>query len=189
MKIRINNLLPLLIACMLAALTLWLRQAAEQPSDAERKANDSEPDAVVQNLSIAKLGEDGSSHYSMSAKRMLHFSSDDSTVLESPRFERRDPDGTRTTIAAARGKLTHDGNEAFFSGNVQMDRSARGGQLQARTESLHIIPDKELVETDRHVTITNGASTLSGTGMQIDKSRGQITLQSQVQGSYHAARR
>lgn len=191
MKIRINNLLPMLVMLILAVLTLWLRQAAELPADNTRSANDKEPEAIVQNLSIVRLGSDGLAEYSMSAQRMLHFSVDDSTVLETPRFERRDEDGVTTTITANRGRLTSGSEEAFFYGDVRLNRSAAGKQapLQARTEYLHILPARDLVRTDRHVTLTSGSSSLSGVGMEINKAKGQISLQSQVKGSYHAARR
>jgi lipopolysaccharide export system protein LptC len=190
-KIRINNMLPLLIVLILALLTLWLRQAAERLPDDTRPTNDKEPDAIVQNLSIVRLGSGGQAQYSMSATRMLQFLRDNSTVLETPRFERNDDDGTKTTITANRGRITSGGQEAFFYGNVLLNRSSSPKQaaLQARTEFLHILPDKDLVRTDRPVTITSGNSTLSGTGMEINKSKGLISLQSQVKGSYHVARK
>ena len=96
-----------------------------------------------------------------------------------------------TTITANQGKLTNGSKEAFFYGNVRLDRSASGNQapLQARTEFLQIEPGKDVVRTDRHVTLTNGSSSLSGVGMEINKAKGQISLQSQVKGSYHAARK
>lgn len=191
MKIRINNVLPMVVMLILAVLTLWLRQAAEQPADENRPANSKEPEAIVQNLSIVRLNSNGLAQYLMSARRMLHFSVDDSTVLETPRFERRDSDGMMTTITATRGELTNGSEEAFFYGDVRLDRSASGKQapLQARTEFLHILPDKDLILTDKHVTLTNGTSVLSGVGMEINKATGQISLQSQVKGSYHAARK
>lgn len=191
MKIRVNNLLPLLIVLILALLTLWLRQAAELLPEDTRPTNDKEPDAIVQNLSIVRLGSSGLAQYSMSASRMLQFSKDNSTVLETPRFEKNDDDGTRTTITASRGRITDGGQEAFFYGNVLLNRSssARQAALQAKTEFLHILPGKDLVRTDRHVTITSGSSSLSGVGMEINKAKGLISLQSQVKGSYHVARK
>lgn len=191
MKIRVNNLLPILVMLILAALTLWLRQAAEQTAGDERRASDTEPEAIVQNLSIVRLDANGLAQYSMSARRMLHFAADDSTVLETPRFERRDGDGVMTTVTANRGKLSAGSKEAFFYGDVRLDRSASGkqGPIQARTEFLHIIPAEDLVRTDKHVTLTSRTSSLSGVGMVINKAKGQISLQSQVKGSYHAARK
>jgi lipopolysaccharide export system protein LptC len=181
----------MLVMLLLAALTLWLRQTAETTIGDNRSANDKDPEAIVQNLSIVRLDAAGQAQYSMSAQRMLHFAADDSTVLETPRFERRDDDGVTTVITANSGKLTGGSKEAFFYGNVRMDRgaSAKQAPLQARTEFLHMVPDKDLVSTDRHVTLTNGTSSISGVGMEINKAKGQISLQSQVKGSYHAARK
>ncbi len=122
MKIRINNLLPILVVLILAVLTLWLRQAAEQTAGDERRVSDTEPEAIVQNLSIVRLDVNGVAQYSMSARRMLHFAANDSTVLETPRFERRDGDGVRTIITANRGKLSSGSKEAFFYGDVRLDR-------------------------------------------------------------------
>ena len=191
MKFRVNNLLPLLIVLILALLTLWLRHAAEQLPESARPTDDKEPDAIVKNLSIVRLGSSGVAQYSMSASRMLQFSRDNSTVLEMPRFEKNDDDGVKTTITASRGRIATDGKEAFFYGNVLLNRSssARQAALQARTEFLHILPGKDLIRTDRHVTITSGNSSLSGIGMEINKAKGQISLQSQVKGSYHVARK
>lgn len=184
-------MLPLLIALILALLTLWLRQAAEYVPENGRSVGDNEPEAIVQNLSIVRLDSRGLAQYSMSASRMLHFPRDNAMALEKPRFEKNDKDGIKTTITANRGRITKDGEEAFFYGEVLLNRSATPRQpaLQAKTEFLHIIPNKDLVRSDRHVTITSGNSSLSGVGMEIDKAKGQISLQSQVKGSYHAARK
>jgi lipopolysaccharide export system protein LptC len=190
-KFRINNLLPLVMVLMLAMLTLWLRQAAEIPTQEADRAGKNDPDAVVENLTITRLGETGTAQYTMAAKRMLHFPLDDSTVLESPRFEKRSADGVTLVVTATRGTLIDKTQEAFFNGDVLLIRSTPGGQpaLQARTEFLHVMTAKDLVSTNRHVTITQGARTLSGVGMEINKLTRQISLQSQVKGHYDVARR
>ncbi len=61
--------------------------------------------------------------------------------------------------------------------------------LQVRTEYLHVLPDKGIARTDRHVMITQGSSVLSGVGLEINKLKQQVSLQSQVKGSFHVARR
>ncbi len=191
MRIRINNLLPLVMVLILAMLTLWLRQAAENASEDDARAGKNEPDAVVDNLTITRLGETGSAQYAMSAKRMLHFPADDSTVLETPRFEKRSPDGVTLTVTANRGTVVDKTQEAFFNGDVLLSRSVPDGKpdLQARTEFLHVMASKDLVRTNRHVTITQGTTTLSGVGMELNKLTQQISLQSQVKGHYDAVRR
>ena len=189
MKIRITNMLPLLVMLILAALTLWLRQAAELPGE-ESRAGNKGPEAVVENLSLVRLNTDGSTQYSLSAGRMLMYPDDDTTVLEVPRFERRDTDGITTMVTADRGRITKNGDEAFFYGNVTLNRNSPDSRsLQARTEYLQIVPKQDLARTDRHVTITDGKSTLSGTGMEINRLKRQISLKSQVKGTYYGAQR
>ncbi len=74
---------------------------------------------------------------------------------------------------------------------MRLDRSASGKQapLQARTEYLDILTEQDIVRTNRHVTLTSGTSSLSGVGMEIDKAKGLVSLQSQVKGSYRAPHR
>lgn len=191
MKIRINNLLPLMVMLILALLTLWLRQAAEQGNGATRSADSREPNAIVENFTLVKLDPAGAVYYSLSAKRMLVFSANDSTVLEVPRLERRDEEGVVITVTAGRGRLTANSEEAYFYDNVLFDRDPPGSQpnLQVRTDFLHVIPGRDLARTDRHVTIQEGNSTLSGVGMEIDRAKRQLTLSSQVKGTYDAAKR
>jgi len=191
MKFRINNLLPLVMVFVLAMLTLWLRQAAETTGAEAARAGKNDPDAIAENLTITRLGETGAAQYTMTAKRMLHFPGDDSTVLEAPRFEKRSADGVTLTVTATRGTVMDKTQEAFFNGNVLLSRTAPGGKpdLQARTEFLHVMAAKDLVRTNRQVTITQGGRTLSGVGMELNKLTRQISLLSQVKGHYDVARR
>jgi len=191
MKFRINNLLPLVMVFVLAMLTLWLRQTAETTGAEAARAGKNDPDAIAENLTITRLGQTGAAQYTMTAKRMLHFPGDDSTVLEAPRFEKRSADGVTLTVTATRGTVMDKTQEAFFNGNVLLSRSAPGGRpdLQARTEFLHVMAAKDLVRTNRQVTITQGGRTLSGVGMDLNKLTRQISLLSQVKGHYDVARR
>lgn len=184
-------MLPLLIVLFLAGLTLWLRQTIETAPMVERVNNNRDPDAVVDNLKMVRLGANGKSQYSMSARRMLHFPGNDSTQLEQPRFDRRGEDGIALTITANRGTVTRNADEAYFYGNVLLRRDAAAGrpELQARTEYLHILAAKDMARTDRHVTITEGGRVLSGVGMEINKLTRQISLKSQVKGHYDVAPR
>ena len=191
MSLRVNHLLPLLIMLFLAGMTLWLRQTIELAPVAERNNSNADPDAMVENLKLTRLGANGKSQYSMSARRMLHFPGNDSTQLEEPRFNRRGEDGIALTITANRGTVTRNADEAFFYGNVLLRRDAAAGlpELQARTEYLHILAAKDMARTDQHVTISEGGRVVSGVGMETNKLTRQFSLKSQVKGHYDVARR
>jgi lipopolysaccharide export system protein LptC len=184
-KIRINNLLPLLMVLFLAGLTLWLRQAIEQPPPEKAAAKRHDPDAIVENFKMVRLGGAGRPQYSMSARKMQHYPGNDITELEKPQFLRRNADGTRYTVTADRGTITADSTEATFTGDVLLRREmANRPVLQARTEYLQVLAEKEIVRTDRHVTIREGNTVFSGVGMEINKRTRQIALMSQVRGSF-----
>lgn len=189
MRIRIHNLLPLVVMLLLATLTLWLRQAAELGPQDTRQEDANRPDAVASGLSIVRLGEDGLPRYTMTAARMTHFDRGNYSLLEEPRFERRDPGGVTTAITSARARVLLDSDEAFFHGDVRMRRTTPARVLDARSEYLHVNPHLDLITSDRLVTISDTVSTLSGVGLEIGKASGQFTLKSQVKGSYHAPRK
>ena len=191
MKFRVNNLLPLLIVLFLSAVTLWLRQAVEAPGPQTVRNSKHEPDAIVENFTMRRLSEKGKPQYFMAAKQMLHFPDSDSTELVSPVFTRTGEDGARMSVRADRGTMTHDAAEAAFSGNVILRREAGAAypEFQAHTEFLEILAEKNVIRTDRHVEIQEGASTLSGTGMEFFKTTRQFSLHSQARGSYRAPTR
>lgn len=185
MKLRAGNLLPPLLVFFLAALTLWLRYAVEEPSSDGSAKKRHDADAVIDNFTVTRLDKSGKPEYFISARRMIHYSDDDSTELESPRFLRISAD-SEMSVTADRGRITNDHREAIFSGNVQLVRAAtrEREELRARTEYLHIFAEKDIARTDRRVTITEGKSTLSGVGMDLDKLARSFTLHSQVRGTY-----
>ena len=188
MKLRVNNLLPLLVVLFLAGLTLWLREAAEIPATTVRDSGRHEPDAIVENFTLRSLSAEGTPQYVISARRMLHFA-DDTTELAEPRLLRTDADA-RVTIQADRGTLQHDGDEAAFYGHVVVRQETPSQpDLTAQTDYVQVLNKQDLISTDRPITIQQGESNLAGVGMDIHRRARQFSLHSQVKGSYHVAPR
>lgn len=190
MRIRVANLLPIVLMLFLAALTLWLRIAMEAPAAAASGNHRHDPDAVVDNFTVTRLGEQGAPQYTLTANRMLHFADDDSTELTGPKVVKRG-EGPLVTITADTGIVTRDGEEAFFRGNVLVVRAVTVGheELRVRTNYLHVLPAKNIARTDQAVTINEGRSELSGIGMEFDENTRQFALFSQVRGRFDQARR
>lgn len=188
MKIRINNILPLMVMLFLAGLTLWLRLAVESPSPPAAKSGRHDPDSIAENFTMRRLSATGTPQYFMSAIRMLHYSDTDSTELVNPLFSRTTEDGARITIRADGGTMTNDAAEAVFFGHVVVRREATAltPEFVARTERLQILAESGLLRTDRAVTIQDGPSSLTGIGMEYNKRNRQFTLLSQAKGSYRA---
>ena len=190
MRIRITNLLPIMLMLFLAALTLWLRNTMETPGKSDNGHHRHDPDAIVDNFTVTRLDEQGAAQYTLTANRMLHFADDDSTELAAPQVVKLG-EGPTVTITAERGSVTRDGAEAFFHDNVLVVRaaSAEREELRVRTDYLHVLADKNIARTDRAVTITEGRSVLSGVGMEFDENARRFALLSQVRGRFDQARK
>jgi lipopolysaccharide export system protein LptC len=189
-KIRISNLLPILLMLFLAGLTLWLRITMETPGGGGKGHDRHDPDAIVDKLELTRLNEQGSPMYLLSAARMVHFADDDTTELASPHLRRPSEKGD-VTITAERGTATRGGEEVFLHDNVQVVRAAAADreELRIHTDYLHVLTEKNIALTDHAVTITEGQSMLSGVGMEYDDNTRRLALHSKVKGSFVQTRK
>ena len=187
---RVSNLLPLLVVLFLAALTFWLRVSVEAPETNAPGKNRGDPDAVVENFTLTRLNAAGKANYVLNARRMLHFPGNDSTQLEAPQFSRRG-DGPAIRISADRGALDHEKEEARFYGNVMVVREAGGSrrELRVSTEYLQVLARRDIIRTDRPITIREGGSVISGVGMELNRRTSTFAVFSRARGSFEPARR
>lgn len=191
MSHRFHQMLPVLIVVLLAALTFWLRIVSEQTVVNRSAKPAGVPDAIVENLTLTQFGKDGKPQFSVTAERMLHYIENETTHFEKPRFVKRGSDGTPMTVLANTATLSEDAGEANFRGSVTLTRPGSAGQppLVVRTEYLQVLPERDLVRTDQKISVTEGGTTLTGTGMEMDRKTRQIVLLSQVRGTYDVKKR
>jgi lipopolysaccharide export system protein LptC len=190
MRLPFSNLLPLLTVLLLAVLTFWLRVTVEQGSPERSAVARHDPDAVVDNFRLVRLGPTGAPLYSISARRMLHYLDDNTSVLVQPQFHKRGADGVQLFVASNSARMSPDASEARFEGNVLLRREARQRPpLVARTEFLHVMADSDLVRSDRRVTLSEGGTMLTGVGMEMNRATRQIVLHSEVRGTFNVAKR
>jgi lipopolysaccharide export system protein LptC len=187
---RASSLFPLLLILALAAGSLWLERAVQAPErDASGKSRH-DPDFIAEDFGIVKMSASGKPEYTLFAERMLHYPDDESTSVVAPRLVQRHGEATPIVIRADRGRVSKNGDEASFYGNVVVVREAGRGQneLRVRTEYLQVLPDRDLARTDSQVVITEGRSRLVGTGMELNNKTRQFALRSQVRGTFDAGK-
>ena len=190
MKSRLNHLLPVALMFLIGAMTLWLRFSTETPSAIEAGRPGHEPDGIAEHVEIVRMDERGDAEYHVSATRMAHFPDNDSMELTAPRFYRNDAKAD-LNVSADRGIINQQTQEARFHDNVELVRRPANGKdlLTIRTQYMLVFMDRETASTDRNVSIVNGASTLTGTGMTYEKKTGQLTLLSSVKGNFRVQKK
>jgi lipopolysaccharide export system protein LptC len=176
-------LLPLL---GLLGVTYWLNQLVQPESAKPDGGKRHDPDAIMENFSAIKLNEQGTPHFIMTAKRMQHYPDDDSTALEMPRLVTLSADHPPILTTARRGFVSSKGDEVFLHDDVKVLREAGAHQseLSLQTEYLHIIPDKDLANSNRAVTIKDAHNTVHAIGLEMDNKARTLKLLSQVRSEH-----
>jgi len=185
---RAYNLFPLLLILALAAASLWLERAVQPPERDRSGKSRHDPDFIAEDFGIVKMNAAGKPEYTLSAERMQHFPDDETTSVVAPRLVQRHDNAPAIIVRADRGLVSKNGDEANFHGNVVVIREAAKGQdeLRVQTESLQVLPDRNLARTDKAVVITEGRSRLAGIGMELNSKTRQFALRSQVRGTFNA---
>jgi len=181
-----RNWLLLLPFLLLLGITYWLDQQAQPNSTATILKLRHDPDAIVDNFSATRLNEQGTPHFIMVSKRMLHYPDDDSSTVEMPQITSLSPSSPALHASAKQGIITAKGDEVFLSGDVSVIRESGEDQdkLELQTEYLHVLPDKELLKTDRAVTVKDAYNSVNAIGLEMDNRARTIKLLSQVRSVY-----
>jgi lipopolysaccharide export system protein LptC len=184
-RLSATRLFPLLLMLALALLTLWLEHAT-RPQSEHPSLRRHDPDYIVSNFTITTYDQGGGKESTLSAKTMIHYPDDDTTELIAPRLVQTRPNEPRFTVTAERGALSSDGEEVFLYDNVRLVREASADRPEAHmsTSFLHVVRDRSLVRTDRHVSITEGGRSLAGRGMEYHNDVRQLYLRDEVRGRF-----
>ena len=178
---------PLTVLAFLAALSLWIEHAVQPPPPKQDGSSRHDPDYKVSNFNTIKTDEQGKLRYALAAVEMVHYPDDDSTELVRPRFTQYTADKPYTQIQAQRGLVSSNGKDVYFMDNVIVERGAtpQKGKLIVRTEYLHVVPDLEVANTDRPVTILQEPHTVArANGMEYNKKERTLQLFKRVHVHY-----
>jgi lipopolysaccharide export system protein LptC len=183
---RLTTAAPLLLVGMLAALTFWLDRIAQGPARDVVGPSRHDPDFIVEKLTGVRMGESGAASYSLSAAKMVHYPDDDTTLVSSPRFVSYGSAKATVTITSSEGVVSGKGDHVYFQDDVRVTRTAHADatELVMRTTFLHVVPDKHLAMTDRMVTLSDDANTVTAVGLEMNSETRVIKLLSKVQGTY-----
>lgn len=183
---RARYWLPLLPLLGLLGFTYWLNQLARPELVKPDSSKRHDPDAIIESFSAIELNEQGTPHFIMAANKMLHYPDDDSTTLEVPHLTSLSAGRPAIHAIARRGIISSKGDEVFLHEDVEVLREASASQneLRIHTEYLHFIPDLELADTDRTVTILEAHNTVQATGLEMDNRARTLKLLARVKSEY-----
>lgn len=187
-RFRLVVVMALMIA--LALGSFWILEVIRRSSsDYVPDVARSEPDFYVENFSYVKMSKTGTARYHISGTRLTHNPMDDSYDIELPVINNKSSsNGSPMTVRAERARVDSDNSNVHLYDNVHMDRPAspQSEHLHIKSEYMLVLPDDDVVQTDKPVEITLGQSKLNGTGMFANNATRELRLSSNVHGTYQA---
>lgn len=189
MKASGTTLLPLFLLTLLAGATIWLERATQIDDGGSSSKQRHDPDFIVDNFTTRRFNLDGGLQHSLTAKKMLHYTDDDTTEVTAPAltyYARVPP----TRLTALQAWVSKDGKEVRLANDVRIVREASADrpELVVTTTELRVFPDDEFARADVPVTIVNGQSVVHGTAMEANNRSQIFTLMGRVQGTIYKTR-
>ena len=173
---------PVLPLVLLLGATYWLNQQVRPLPHAADNSKRHDPDFIVSKLVATTLNEQGTPHFILSAQKMTHYHDDDSSHLDAPHMSTLYPDRAPVYTSAREGEISSKGSDVYLHDDVKIVRAASAAQseMTLTTTYLHAVPDLDLIDTDRPVTMTDAHTVIHSVGMTFDNKTRVMKLLAQV---------
>lgn len=177
---------PMLLAALLAIGTWYLADLQRRSYVDPKASSPTTPDFIVEHARTARLAPDGSVQTLLSADQLVHYLSEDRSVLDRPRVIDTRGDQPPVTITAETGETRNRLEEIVLTRDVHVVRAAapKAEALDVRTERLVLRPDDDRASSDVEVHVTQGTSTLTGVGMVLDNAHRTLQVTSRVRATF-----
>ncbi|MBV8625940.1 MAG: LPS export ABC transporter periplasmic protein LptC [Herbaspirillum sp.] len=187
-RIRVVVILVLLIGAALGSF--WVLQALRATGDQQAAQRPrGKPDYYLDNFNYVKMGPTGLPRYDVSGTRMVHFPLDDSFEITKPVVQSLDKEKPPMELYSDTARVTDDQTQIHMYGNANATRGGTKGRdpMHLVSEYLLLLPDDEIVKTDKPVAMTMGTTRLNGVGMLANNATAVVQLFGNVRGHYEPA--
>lgn len=179
-------------AATLALGSLWLFDVMRRSIEAALPAIPrTEPDYTVENFNLVRLSKTGLPRYNISGIKLTHYPQTDSYEIEKPLLKNFGAERPPLTLRAERALADPNDNKIQLYDNVLMDRPASSvsESFHLKSDYLLVLPDDDVMQTDKAVDITLGTTHLTGVGMFANDATREFRLAGNVHGQFQPARR
>lgn len=187
MKRGSTILFPILILSVIALLTYWISISVQPVNNKSDAATRHDPDYIVENFVSTQTDKTGALRYKLQSNEMRHFPDDDSTLLRKPVYTQYVQNKSYIQVEGAVGDVSSNGNDIKLYKEVKVTRAPYGDKevMTLETDYLNILPNEDLVLTQRPVVIRQAPKTVvHANGMVYEKQKLTVTLLNKVRAHY-----
>ena len=188
---RRRSWLAFLPLIFLLGAAYWLNLQVQPLPPREDSSKRHDPDFIVNNFSAMTLNEQGTPRFIVAAQKMVHYPDDSTTILEAPRLTSLSPGSPTLYASATSGSISGKGDEIFLRDDVKITRAASATQSEMvfTTTYLHVLPERDLADTDQPVTLADANNRIKAVGMHINNKTRVINLLAQVNSEHDVAKK
>jgi lipopolysaccharide export system protein LptC len=189
---RFRLLVLIALATALALGSFWLFDVMRRSIDDTLPAVvRSEPDYTVEKFSLVRLSKTGQARYNIAGTKLTHYPQTDSYEIELPLLKNFGAERPPLMLRAKRAVADPGNNKIQLYDDVQMERPASpvSQHFHLTSDYLLVLPDDDVMQTDKAVDITLGTTHLTGVGMFANEATREFRLAGQVRGQFQPARR
>ncbi len=185
---RFQLVVIFVIAAILAIGGIWLNMVFKKDASNAFNSQRTDPDYYMDNFRLFKLKTTGEADYELTGKKMTHYPDNDSYLINFPVMESVD-DKKRLQVTYSDWAYAEDENsKVHMHENVVVLRPATSNTQSFRmiTDYLLVLPDEDIMRTDREIVSYQGAETISGIGMESNNATREFFLLNRVKAIYPA---
>ena len=177
MRERGTLVLSVLLSGGMAIGSYWLAQQARL-TDVETHKPGHDIDYTANDITLTRMDETGRAQYVIDATKLIHYLDDDTGELTRPRMVGSKINRPEMTVRAETGKTAGDGQEVRLFGNVVLTRAPwrNVAALVAKSDYMLAYPEREVVETDRPISIVRGNSSVDAQSMHYDNATQRVNF-------------
>ena len=165
-------------AVSLAASSAWLNMVLKKSAADEAADSREKPDYYIDHFRHFRLKKTGKADYELTGKKMTHYPDNDSYLINFPVMESLD-EQQRLQIAHSDWAYVEDENSKIhMHENVVVLRppAKNSETFRMTTEYLLVLPDEDIMRTDREVTAYKGTATMTASGMESNNATRELFL-------------
>jgi lipopolysaccharide export system protein LptC len=184
-RLRIIMFITLLVALLLGSF--WILKLVHQGDDTVGSQRiPGKPDYYIEEFKYVKMAVNGRPRYDISGERMTHLPDTDSYEVTMPVFTSLDSNKAPMTLRSKRGFIEDNQTKIHLYENVRANREPfkNSQRMQLTSEYLLLLPDANIIKTDKPVEITMGSSVMNSTGMTANNELQELRLLNNVRGTY-----
>ena len=184
---RFSRAALLAVCAALALGSFWVLEVMRQEGggDASQAAR-TEPDYFVENFTYVRMSKSGQAEYRVSGQQLTHLPADDTHHIPFAVVTSLAAEQPPMTARSERGVVDRNSSRIEMFDKVSLSRAATADKpaMLLTTSYLLLLPDEDVMRTDKPVEITVGQSRLTGTGMVANNTTRQMELKSDVDAFY-----